>query len=104
MPVPGLSLLGPERIRGLISILRYINPTIIIIIIKICGKTKVIYANKLKLCLLQVAESEEDGERLVERTRESSFELMAISLVEEEIEDAGFEEHGWLNLCPTMAS
>ena len=32
MPVPGLSLLGLKRIRGL-SILRYINPTIIIIII-----------------------------------------------------------------------
>ena len=29
MPVPGLSLLGPKRIRGFISILRYINPTII---------------------------------------------------------------------------
>ena len=25
---PGLSLLGPKRIRGLVSILRYINPTI----------------------------------------------------------------------------
>ena len=34
MPVPGLSLLGLKRIRGLVSILRYINPTIIIIIIK----------------------------------------------------------------------
>ena len=33
MPVPGLSLLGPKRIRGFVSILRYINPTIIIIII-----------------------------------------------------------------------
>ena len=32
MPVPGLSLLGPKRIRGFVSILRYINPTIIIII------------------------------------------------------------------------
>ena len=31
MPVPGLSLLGPKRIRGFVSILRYINPTIIII-------------------------------------------------------------------------
>ena len=31
MPVPGLSLLGLERIRGFLSILRYINPTIIII-------------------------------------------------------------------------
>ena len=34
MPVPGLSLLGLKRIRGFVSILRYINPTIIIIIIK----------------------------------------------------------------------
>ena len=33
MPVPGLSLLGLKRIRGFASILRYINPTIIIIII-----------------------------------------------------------------------
>ena len=32
MPVPGLSLLGLKRIRGFVSILRYINPTIIIII------------------------------------------------------------------------
>ena len=32
MPVPGLSLLGLKRIRGFASILRYINPTIIIII------------------------------------------------------------------------
>ena len=31
MPVPGLSLLGLKRIRGFASILRYINPTIIII-------------------------------------------------------------------------
>ena len=31
MPVPGLSLLGLKRIRGFVSILRYINPTIIII-------------------------------------------------------------------------
>ena len=30
MPVPGLSLLGLKRIRGFVSILRYINPTIII--------------------------------------------------------------------------
>ena len=30
MPVPGLSLLGLKRIRGFASILRYINPTIII--------------------------------------------------------------------------
>ena len=33
MPVSGLSLLGHKRIRGLVSILRYINSTIIIIII-----------------------------------------------------------------------
>ena len=33
MPVPGLSLLGLKRIRGFVSILRYINPIIIIIII-----------------------------------------------------------------------
>ena len=33
MPVPGLSLLGLKRIRGFASILRYINPTIIITII-----------------------------------------------------------------------
>ena len=33
MPVPALSLLGLKRIRGFVSILRYINPTIIIIII-----------------------------------------------------------------------
>ena len=32
MPVPGLSLLGLKRIRGFVSILSYINPTIIIII------------------------------------------------------------------------
>ena len=32
MPVPGLSLLGLKHIRGFVSILRYINPTIIIII------------------------------------------------------------------------
>ena len=38
MPVPGLSLLGLKRIRGFVSILRYINPTIIIIIIT-CGVT-----------------------------------------------------------------
>ena len=31
MPVPGLSLLGLNRIRGFVSILRYINPTIFII-------------------------------------------------------------------------
>ena len=31
MPVPGLSFLGLKRIRGFVSILRYINPTIIII-------------------------------------------------------------------------
>ena len=31
MPVHGLSLLGLKRIRGFVSILRYINPTIIII-------------------------------------------------------------------------
>ena len=30
MPVPGLSLLGHKRVRGFVSILRYINPTIII--------------------------------------------------------------------------
>ena len=30
MPVPRLSLLGLKRIRGFVSILRYINPTIII--------------------------------------------------------------------------
>ena len=30
MPIPGLSLLGLKRIRGFVSILRYINPTIII--------------------------------------------------------------------------
>ena len=30
MPVPGLSLLGLKHIRGFVSILRYINPTIII--------------------------------------------------------------------------
>ena len=35
MPVPGLSLLGLKRIRGFVSILRYINPTIIIIITRI---------------------------------------------------------------------
>ena len=35
MPVPGLSLLGLKRIRGFASILHYINPTIIIIIIYI---------------------------------------------------------------------
>ena len=33
MPVPRLSLLGLKRIRGFLSILRYINPTIIIIIL-----------------------------------------------------------------------
>ena len=34
MPVPGLSLLGLKCIKeGFVSILRYINPTIIIIII-----------------------------------------------------------------------
>ena len=33
MPVPGLSLLGLKRIRGFVSILRSINPTIIIITI-----------------------------------------------------------------------
>ena len=38
MPVTGLSLLGPKRIRGFVSILRYINPTIIIIIIRVAGK------------------------------------------------------------------
>ena len=32
MPVPELSLLGLKRIRGFVSILHYINPTIIIII------------------------------------------------------------------------
>ena len=32
MSVPGLSLLGLEHIRGFVSILRSINPTIIIII------------------------------------------------------------------------
>ena len=32
MPVPGLSLLGLKRIRGFVSILHYLNPTIIIII------------------------------------------------------------------------
>ena len=34
MPVPGLSLLGLKRIRGFVSILHNINPTIIIIIIR----------------------------------------------------------------------
>ena len=33
MPVPGLYLLGLKRIRGFVSILRYINPTIIISVI-----------------------------------------------------------------------
>ena len=37
MPVPGLSFLGLKRIRGFVSILRYINPTIIIIIIQNLG-------------------------------------------------------------------
>ena len=37
MPVPGLSLLGLERIRGFLSILRYINPTIIIIIVSLAA-------------------------------------------------------------------
>ena len=37
MPVAGLSLLGLKRIRGFVSILRYINPTIIIIIISVKG-------------------------------------------------------------------
>ena len=35
MPVPGLSLLGLKRIRGFVSILRYINPTTIIIIMTV---------------------------------------------------------------------
>ena len=45
MPVPGLSLLGLKCIRGFVSILRYINPTIIIIldILKNCD---------VKLCYL----------------------------------------------------
>ena len=38
MPVPGLSLLGPKRIRGFVSILCYINPTIIIIIMTFEGQ------------------------------------------------------------------
>ena len=35
MPVPGLSLLGLKRIRGFVSILRHINPTIIIYLLDI---------------------------------------------------------------------
>ena len=54
MPVPGLSLLGLERIRGFLSILRYINPTIIIIItqeeILHNGCTHLLYSSKLCGC------------------------------------------------------
>ena len=38
MSVPGLSLLGHKPIRGFVSILRYINPTIIIIFMKTSHK------------------------------------------------------------------
>ena len=40
MPIPGLSLLGLKRIGGFVSILRYINPTIIIIIMWVWGHWK----------------------------------------------------------------
>ena len=63
-----------------------------------------IHANMLKLYLQQVADSEEDDERLVETTGGSPYEVVTTSLIEEEIEDAGVEEDGWLNLCPTKAS
>ena len=47
MPVPGLSLLGLKRIRGFASILRYINPTIIIIISS--DKLEAIYAECIEV-------------------------------------------------------
>ena len=65
--------------------------------------TKLIHANMLKLYLQHVADSE-DVERLVETTGGSPYKVVATSLVEEEIEDPGVEEDGWLNLCPTKAS
>ena len=46
MPVPGLSLLGSKRIRGFVSILRYINPTIIIIkvnVLDVLRNVKLVY-------------------------------------------------------------
>ena len=48
MSVPGLSLLGPKAIRGFVSILRSINPTIIIII-----KTEVIRLETVNINTLQ---------------------------------------------------
>ena len=40
MPVPGLSLLGLKRIRGFASILRYINPTIILLLLLLKDRPK----------------------------------------------------------------
>ena len=53
MPVPGLSLLGLKRIRGFASILRYINPTIIIIII-IWSRQKLNLSNVMDLEFLKI--------------------------------------------------
>ena len=53
MPVPGLSLLGLKRIRGFVSILRYINPTIIIIIIGEGGLPGYHLNDPYMLCICQ---------------------------------------------------
>ena len=49
MPVPGLSLLGLKHIRGFASILCYINPTIIIIML---GLLKALYRSLYMLLQL----------------------------------------------------
>ena len=61
MPVPGLSLLGPKRVRGFVSILRYVNPTIIIIIIKYC-KTRHLPPTGKKCQKKKVEEAEGNNE------------------------------------------
>ena len=53
MQVPGLSLLGPKRIRGFVSILRYINPTIIIIN-SFQVRTDLLNSDNLKVAITQL--------------------------------------------------
>ena len=56
MPVHGLSLLGPKRIRGFVSILRYINPTIIININK--NNILIVFTGVLKVLQDEIKSSQ----------------------------------------------
>ena len=55
MFVPGVSLLGLKRIRGFVSILRSINPTIIIVNIIIISDAHIICTICCNMCLSKSA-------------------------------------------------